>query len=550
METLSVKYRPLDFDSVVGQDAIVTTLKNQIASGNIAHAYLFSGIKGTGKTTVARIFARAVNCPNEINGNPCNVCDVCKAAIDGADFNILELDAASNGNVEKIRQITESMSYRPINDEKYKVYIIDEAHALTGFSKEAFLKSLEEPPEYVIYILATTDPNKLPGTILSRCQKYNFKRINIETIVSNLKNICEKEHIEIDDEALTFIAERGDGSMRDSITELDRCRSYSKEKLTKEKVVEILGITSDEEFSKILKAVNERDVNTALAILGDAIDKGKDVYRFADDLIWHIRNVLIAKSLSAPIETLNITTSNFEKLKKESESISKDVLIYFIEELSKTLNAMRYDENRRIIFETALIRLSYPETNFLESAVMARIKKVEENIASGSFTRIEKIVSNESSKKENASDLKKDVKESKDNKIHEIKLSKLTFDEIGLIKDNWNSIKSSLDRTAKNFLQFATLIPGSEKEPGFVKVLLADEYYTILNGMRSPDENYKTNLEVIEARLSESAKNIIKKDVMFKIVEFEKENYTENVTFKLDDAISKIIDMEIKTEDD
>lgn len=548
METLSLKYRPLDFDSVVGQDAVVKTLKNQIASGNISHAYLFSGIRGTGKTTVARIFARAVNCPNEVNGNPCNVCDVCKAAIEGADYNILELDAASNGNVEKIRQITDSMSYRPINDERYKVYIIDEAHALTGFSKEAFLKSLEEPPEYVIYILATTDPNQLPETILSRCQKYNFKRINVETIVANLKKICENEKINIDDDALTFIAEKGDGSMRDSITELDRCRSYSKDKLTKEKVIEILGVTSDESFSKILKAINESDVNTALTTLGDAINSGKDVQRFTDDLIWYARNILIAKNISTPIETLNVNSSNFEKLKKESENFSKDVLIYYIEELSRTLNYMRYDENRRIILETALIRLSYPETNFIESAVMARLKKIEENISQGSFVQTKNILPKNDTNTPNDSDKKE--KEEKDNKINEVKLNKLTFDEIKLIKENWDSIKSKLNLTTKAMLKAENLIPGSESEPGYVKILLDDVEYNIIAKIIDPDDDTKSYIEKAEKILSANTKNVIKKDVLYKIINRDKENYAKKVTFKLEDAISKIVDMEIGIEDD
>ncbi|MBQ2204950.1 MAG: DNA polymerase III subunit gamma/tau, partial [Lachnospiraceae bacterium] len=227
METLYRKYRPLDFDTVVGQDVIVKTLRNQILKGSIAHAYLFCGTRGTGKTTIAKIFARAINCPNENNGNPCNECNACKSALDGANYNILEMDAASNRGVEDIRKITEAISYPPINDQKYKVFIIDEAHALTDTAVQAFLKSLEEPPEYVVFILATTDPNKLPETILSRCQKYNFKRISVDEIAEYLKKICVEEKIDIDDDALVFIAEKSDGSMRESISKLDRCRAYA-----------------------------------------------------------------------------------------------------------------------------------------------------------------------------------------------------------------------------------------------------------------------------------------------------------------------------------
>ena len=534
METLFRKYRPIDFDTVVGQDAIVKTLKNQIISGNISHAYLFSGIRGTGKTTVARIFARAINCPHEIAGNPCNECEVCKAAIAGADYNILELDAASNGNVDSVRQITDSMQYPPINDEKYKVYIIDEAHALSGYSKEAFLKSLEEPPEYVIYILATTDPNKLPETILSRCQKYNFRRITIADITAYLKKICDAENINIDDDALTFIAEKGDGSLRDSISNLDRCRAYSKDKLTKEAVIDILGLIDDDEYANITKAINTGDVETAFNIIGNALDKGKDIYELTKGLIWHLRNILIVKSITKPIETLNITNTSFNKLKEESTLISKDVLIYFIEELSRTLNVMRYDENRRVILETSLIRLANPETNLLEPAIMARIKKLEEALNSGSFVRMtsdskETIVTNKEDKE-------------KKNLVSVIKVDKLAYDEIGLIKDNWKTIGASQEKTARYILLGAEVIPSENKEAGVVQVLLSDTNYGILEGMHA--------LDLVEESLKEATKTLLKKDVTYILVNKKTTNYSDNITIKLDDAFNKIVGIEIETEND
>ena len=537
METLYRKYRPLDFDSVVGQEAIVKTLKNQIASGNISHAYLFSGTKGTGKTTVARIFARAVNCPHEEGGNPCNVCDVCKAAINEADYNILEFDAASNGNVENIRQLTDSMQYAPINDEKYKIYIIDEAHALTGFSKEAFLKSLEEPPEYIIYILATTDPNKLPETILSRCQKYNFRRISIDDIVGRLKVICEAENIVIDEDALYFIAEKSDGSLRESISKLDRCRSFPYDRLTRDIILDILGLTDDDFFMLITKAINEGDIETAFDTLGKTLNNGSDLYQFTSDLIWFLRNILVAKNINKPLESLNITKTNFEKYKEFSKNISKDVLIYYIEELSKTLNIMKYDENRRAILETAIIRLANPETNFIESAVMARLKKIEELKNSGSFINV--------SHTESASHDESSPKETlpkKENKIKEVTLSKITYDEINLIKDNWQAIKSTLNMTAKSILTSADIIPGSEKEPGFIQILLSDIDYNILSDMNL--------IKTIETSLAESTKNIVKKDVVYKLIDKSKTKYADNITFKLEDGFDKIVGVPIEIEDD
>ena len=546
METLYRKYRPIDFDTVVGQDAIVKTLRNQIANGSIAHAYLFSGTRGTGKTTVAKIFARAVNCQNELAGNPCNECDTCKSALAGADYNIMELDAASNGNVEKVRQITDSMQYPPINNEKYKVYIIDEAHALTGYSKEAFLKSLEEPPEYVIYILATTDPNKLPETILSRCQKYNFRRIDIDTIVAYMKNICEKENIEIDDNALAFIAEKSDGSMRESISKLDRCRSYTKERLTIDKVQDILGIVDDDEFAKILNAVNEGDVERAFAVLSEIIEKGKDINQFTSDFIWHLRNVLLAKNLTSPVEALNITKDNFEKLKKEAEKISKDVLIFFIEELSKTLNVMRYDENRRVILETELIKLANPEMCFIESAVMARVKKLEEVASGVSFVKMADRTNSEVIKENKSEDKKDNTKEKsedkKNEKISEIKLSKIAFDEMKLVNDNWQGIKAALDLTSKSILNNSTVLPASEKDAGVVQVLLDEIDYNILKDMGKLDK--------IEEALSNSSREIIKKDVVYRLVNSKNTKYAKKVAFKLEDAFDKIVGMEIGVEDD
>ena len=542
METLYRKYRPKDFDSVVGQDAIIRTIKNQIASGTIAHAYLFSGTRGTGKTTVAKIFARAVNCPNQKDGNPCNQCDVCKAGLSNSDYNIIELDAASNGNVEKVRQITDSMQYPPINDEKYKVYIIDEAHALSGFSKEAFLKSLEEPPEYVIYILATTEPNKLPETILSRCQKYNFRRINIDTIVSYLKKICEAESIIITDDALHFIAEKSDGSMRESLSLLDRCRSYTKEELDKNKVLDILGIVDDDEYFDILYNINIGNINASLELFNKNIEKGKDIIQFANGIIWHARNLLLAKNLDSPVESLNITKINFDKLKQESNSFSKDVLIYYIEELSKTVNVMRYDDNRRVILETAFIRLSNPETCFIESAVMARIKKMEESIKSGTYVNITN---------DKINNLKNDIKDEKklsdsvgekNDVISEIKLSKINYDEMNLIKDNWQAIKAPLDLTSKSILSSVEILPGSENEPGYVNLLIDEIDYNMLSGLGK--------IEQIEKELYESSKKIINKEVIYKFLNRKNTNYAQKVVWKLEDAYAKINGIEIEVEDD
>ena len=539
METLYRKYRPIDFDTVVGQDVIVKTLRNQIVKGSTAHAYLFSGTRGTGKTTVAKIFARAINCPNEINGNPCNECPTCKAALEGTNLNIVELDAASNNGVDDIRKIIDQLEYLPRDGEKKKIFIIDEVHALSGSAAQAFLKSLEEPPEHVVFILATTDPNKLPETVLSRCQKYNFKRINIESIVAYLKKISDAEKIDIDEDALVFIAEKSDGSMRESISKLDRVRAYaSSDKLTKENVLDILGIVDDDDFSKLTKAINESDIERAISILSDCLERGKDISQFTNDFIWHLRNLLIAKDIKEPIESLNITRSNFEKLKKEAEVISKDVLIYFIEELSRTINLMKYDENRRVILETAFIRLASPETNFMETAVMARLDSIEKAQKEGMVYKVVERADN-TEKKETASDINS-VDDKKENKTKEMKLTPVTMDEIMKVTDNWKTIAASTSKIFKTVMMESKPIPGNEKEPGLIEVQVDEKGTSFLKKF----DDYKT----LEETLSRSAEKIINKKIIFKLVLADDKKYVKNVTWSLDDAIDKI-DTEVGEEE-
>ncbi|MBP3201603.1 MAG: DNA polymerase III subunit gamma/tau [Lachnospiraceae bacterium] len=538
METLYRKYRPLDFDTVVGQDSIVTTLRNQIKEGSIAHAYLFSGTRGTGKTTIAKIFARAINCPNELNGNPCNECATCVQSIEGNNMNILELDAASNSGVDNIRRITEQLDYPPQNGEKYKVFIIDEAHALSQSAVQAFLKTLEEPPEYVVFILATTDPNKLPETILSRCQKYNFRRINIETIVSYLKKVCSEEKIEIEDDALIFIAEKSDGSMRESLSILDRVRAYSRnDAFTKEKVLDILGIVDDDDFSILANAINNSDIEKAFNLLSDCLEKGKDITQFTNDFLWYLRNLLIAKDLSMPVEALNLTKTNFDKLKKESESFAKDVLIYYIEELSRTANLMKYDENRRVILETTLIRLASPETNYIESAVMARIKKLEENKGKMTYAVMPDRVSTDK-KNESESD-NASLSSEDDKKIKEIKLSPATFKDANALIENWKVIISSIGLTMRAVLSDSKIIPVGEKELKYVEVQISNEMYNILFENNKPIE--------LEEKLTESIEKIINKKIEIRIVSEQDSKYSKDVLWKKEDAYDKI-DMEIEEE--
>ena len=268
------KFRPVSFKDVKGQDHIITTLQNQIKADRIGHAYLFCGTRGTGKTTVAKIFAKAVNCQNPVDGSPCGECEMCRAIAAGTSMNVIEIDAASNNGVDNIREIREEVAYRP-TEGKYKVYIIDEVHMLSIGAFNALLKTLEEPPEYVIFILATTEVHKIPITILSRCQHYDFKRISIETISGRLKELMDAEQVEVEDKAIRYVAKAGDGSMRDALSLLDQCIAfYLGQRLTYDHVLEVLGAVDTDVFSQLLRSIIKRDVPKVLDIVEELVMQG------------------------------------------------------------------------------------------------------------------------------------------------------------------------------------------------------------------------------------------------------------------------------------
>ena len=265
------KFRPVEFEDVKGQEHIITTLKNQIEANRIGHAYLFCGTRGTGKTTVAKIFAKAVNCEHPVNGSPCGECAMCRSIAAGTSMNVIEIDAASNNGVDNIREIREEVAYRP-TEGKYKVYIIDEVHMLSIGAFNALLKTLEEPPEYVIFILATTEVHKIPITILSRCQHYDFKRISIETITDRMRDLMQEEQVEVEEKALRYVAKAADGSMRDALSLLDQCIAfYLGQKLTYDNVLEVLGAVDTDVFSRLLRSVIRRDVPKVLDIVDDLV---------------------------------------------------------------------------------------------------------------------------------------------------------------------------------------------------------------------------------------------------------------------------------------
>lgn len=308
------KFRPVEFEDVKGQEHIITTLKNQIEANRIGHAYLFCGTRGTGKTTVAKIFAKAVNCEHPVNGSPCGECAMCRSIAAGTSMNVIEIDAASNNGVDNIREIREEVAYRP-TEGKYKVYIIDEVHMLSIGAFNALLKTLEEPPEYVIFILATTEVHKIPITILSRCQHYDFKRISIETITDRMRDLMQEEQVEVEEKALRYVAKAADGSMRDALSLLDQCIAfYLGQKLTYDNVLEVLGAVDTDVFSRLLRSVIRRDVPKVLDIVDDLVMQGRELTQLATDFTWYLRNLLLVKTSDNIEDVLDVSTENMQQL--------------------------------------------------------------------------------------------------------------------------------------------------------------------------------------------------------------------------------------------
>lgn len=374
------KFRPNEFEDVKGQDAIVRTLKNQIEADRIGHAYLFCGTRGTGKTTVAKIFAKAVNCEHPVDGSPCGECAVCKAIAAGNSMNVIEIDAASNNGVDNIREIREEVAYRP-TEGRYKVYIIDEVHMLSAGAFNALLKTLEEPPSYVIFILATTESHKIPVTIQSRCQRYDFHRISIDTIAGRLRELMEKEQISVEEKALRYVAKAGDGSMRDALSLLDQCIAfYLGQELTFDKVLEVLGTVDTEVFSKLLRKVLGQDVTSCIHILEDLLVNGKELGQFVNDFTWYLRNLLLVKTSEDAEEVLDVSSENLKALQEESQLIDTDTLMRYIRVLSELSNNLRNATQKRVLVEVGLIKLCKPamETNL--DSVLDRLRVLEEQM--------------------------------------------------------------------------------------------------------------------------------------------------------------------------
>jgi DNA polymerase-3 subunit gamma/tau len=377
------KFRPQEFEDVKGQDHIVTTLKNQIKADRIGHAYLFCGTRGTGKTTVAKIFAKAVNCEQPVDGSPCGECAICKAIAEGSSMNVIEIDAASNNGVDNIRQIREEVTYRP-TEGKFKVYIIDEVHMLSAGAFNALLKTLEEPPSYVIFILATTEAHKIPITILSSCQRYDFHRISIDTIAGRLMDLMVEEQVDVEERAIRYVAKAGDGSMRDALSLLDQCIAFHLgETLTYENVLEVLGAVDTEIFSRLLRQIINKDITGAIGTLDTLVDEGREMGQMVNDFTWYLRNLLLMQSSEDMEEVLDMSKENIAALKEEAQLVKPEVLMRYIRIFSELGNQVKYATQKRILIEIAIIKLCKPQMEKDYESVIDRIASIEAKIANG-----------------------------------------------------------------------------------------------------------------------------------------------------------------------
>ena len=377
------KWRPRVFGDVKGQDHIVTTLQNQIRSERIGHAYLFCGTRGTGKTSVAKIFAKAVNCEHPEDGSPCGECPSCQQIQAGTSLNVVEIDAASNNGVDNIREIRDQVQYPP-TEGKYRVYIIDEVHMLSTGAFNALLKTLEEPPSYVIFILATTEVHKIPITVLSRCQRYDFRRITVDTIADRLKELTDAEGMAVEDRALRYVAKAGDGSMRDALSLLDQCAAFHYgETLTYENVLDVLGAVDNRVFRELFGALRNGQTKDCILRLEEMVIQGRELSQFVADFIWFLRNLLILKTADEAEELLDMSEDNLKQLREDAALADENVLMRYIRVFSEVLNQIRFAAQKRVLVELAFIRLTKPEMEQSMDAVLERLERLERQMEEG-----------------------------------------------------------------------------------------------------------------------------------------------------------------------
>jgi DNA polymerase-3 subunit gamma/tau len=378
------KWRPLVFEDVVEQGHVVKTIKNTVKTGRIAHAYLFCGTRGTGKTTMAKIFARAINCVNPKDGDPCNECEICKGILSDSILDVVEIDAASNNSVDNIREIRDEVVYAP-SQAKYKVYIIDEVHMLSAGAFNALLKTLEEPPKHVVFILATTDPHKLPATILSRCQRFDFKKITTSSIAKRVELVAGANEIQLENEAAMLISKLADGALRDALSILDQCIAVGDKTITHQNVLDVIGIVGDDFISEIVEDIKNKNIEGLVGGVEKLSANGRDILRFAADLVMYFRNLLVCNLSKNPGEILDVSKQYVDIMMQQAEAFSKEHIVGIIKELSSFEPQLKYALNQRVFLEVMLISISigsYGQSND-NSELLDRISTLENSIRNG-----------------------------------------------------------------------------------------------------------------------------------------------------------------------
>ena len=527
------KFRPQEFEDVKGQEHIVTTLKNQIKADRIGHAYLFCGTRGTGKTTIAKILARAVNCEHPVDGSPCNTCKTCRAINEGTSMNVIEIDAASNNGVDNIREIREEVAYRPTTG-KYKVYIIDEVHMLSTGAFNALLKTLEEPPSYVIFILATTEAHKIPITILSRCQRYDFRRITADTIAARLQELMDKEGNDVEEKAIRYIAKAADGSMRDALSLLDQCIAfYLGEKLTYEKVLENLGAVDTQVFSRMLRQILQQDTAGTIKTLDEIIIQGRELGQFVTDFIWYLRNLLLISASEHPEEAVDASAENLERMKEESSMVDEETLMRYIRIFSELSNQIKYASQKRVLVEIALIKLCQPVMEMNLDSLYDRVRVLEEKLKNGVMVQ--------SVPTENYVQTRAENQEEQVPKEEMVKPEKAAPEDLQYVKKNWNAII----RDTKGLLQQMLLdsIPKYDGNTG--EPIL---YVEFQNFLAQTCIDNSDNLEM----LKNAVRKKIGKEVEIRMILKNSETghgKSGLAEISVDDLIHKNINMEITVED-
>ena len=517
------KWRPKNFDEIVGQEAIAKTLKNQITLKRSAHAYLFCGTRGTGKTSIAKIMARAMNCSSEKDGNPCNKCESCIEILRAASINVVEMDAASNNGVDNIRDIKERLEYPPTNA-KYKIFIIDEVHMLSIGAFNALLKTLEEPPEYVIFILATTEVHKIPVTILSRCQRYDLKRISVDNIAKQLDKICKEEAIEIDEKALEYIARCADGALRDALSLLEECRAYHPEEpITYENVLDILSTVDISVYDNLCKHILNADTIACIELLDAVCMQGRDLSQFVTEFLWYFRNLLLLKVSRELEDIIDLSEDNIEMMRYTAGLLSKEGLHRYIRIFSELLASLRNNNSKRVLIELALIKVCTPLMDSNTDALYERLAKLEARLENSTDINYQLRPISESGSVEVKDIDKKEI----------VELSKSSYEDYLLIKNDWYKILDSISIISATKLRDSYIEATSDK----INVVFRDK--TLYNLLKKED--------LIE-ELRDYAKNKYNKNLAFEIIFVEQSDKVEK-EYITKEELSDIINMDIEIED-